>query len=340
MIIPGVSVILPCYNHFKYLPERVRSVLNQTLPVSQIIFLDDASTDDSFRLAQSLLSNTNVDVSFHLNMTNSGSPFAQWNKGIHLAKHPLIWIAETDDTCDLRFLEILSSKLVNNDAVLAYSQSRYISSENIDLGSAVSYTSIDNLHLLQQDFTIDGTDFNRSFMAKRNSIPNASAVLFCRSTYINVGFANISMRFCGDWDMWIRMASQGRVAFVADELNHFRCHSLTTRSKAKTPRFAAESLACRLSARGSVLSPQPFIVSALWILRQLAWFNPSGISSTYRFIQLSAFVAIYQNYHSLSKQPKLTHGAWLLMLILVCFNSVVISCRRILHIPSSSSPHN
>ncbi len=42
-----ISVIVPNYNYEKYLPERVKSILNQTYPLYELIFLDDASTDNS-----------------------------------------------------------------------------------------------------------------------------------------------------------------------------------------------------------------------------------------------------------------------------------------------------
>ena len=41
-----VTVGIPCYNHAKYLPDAVNSVLAQTHPVDEILILDDGSTDD------------------------------------------------------------------------------------------------------------------------------------------------------------------------------------------------------------------------------------------------------------------------------------------------------
>ena len=41
-----VTVGIPCYNHAKYLPAAIESVLTQTRAVDEIIILDDCSTDD------------------------------------------------------------------------------------------------------------------------------------------------------------------------------------------------------------------------------------------------------------------------------------------------------
>ena len=42
-----VTVIIPNYNHARFLPDRLDSVLNQTYQNLQVILMDDCSTDDS-----------------------------------------------------------------------------------------------------------------------------------------------------------------------------------------------------------------------------------------------------------------------------------------------------
>ena len=44
---PKVSVVVPSYNHGRYLAARLDSILSQTFPDFEVIFLDDASPDDS-----------------------------------------------------------------------------------------------------------------------------------------------------------------------------------------------------------------------------------------------------------------------------------------------------
>src|SRR5216110_1203762 len=44
---PAVSIIVPNYNHARYLPERLSSIFNQTFRDFEVILLDDASTDGS-----------------------------------------------------------------------------------------------------------------------------------------------------------------------------------------------------------------------------------------------------------------------------------------------------
>lgn len=99
-----VSIILPNYNHYSYLEKRLDSIFNQTHQDFEVIILDDASTDDSLSILNNYKNHPKVSH-FIINKENSGSPFKQWEKGLNLAKGDYIWIAESDDFCDLNFLE-------------------------------------------------------------------------------------------------------------------------------------------------------------------------------------------------------------------------------------------
>ena len=80
---PLVSVIVPNYNHEKYLPERLNSILNQTFQDFELILLDDCSTDGSREILKSFKKNSKV-THLEFSVSNSGSPFKQWAKGVNL----------------------------------------------------------------------------------------------------------------------------------------------------------------------------------------------------------------------------------------------------------------
>ena len=44
--IPKVSVLMPCYNHEKYVARSIECILNQTYPNIELIVLDNGSTAD------------------------------------------------------------------------------------------------------------------------------------------------------------------------------------------------------------------------------------------------------------------------------------------------------
>ena len=81
------------------------------------------------------------------------------------------------------------------------------------------------------DFVADGKGLLKRLMFRLNIIPNASAVLFRKSVYLQAGGGVTGMRICGDWVTWARMMNLGKVAFVAEPLSYFRWHSGSVRAK-------------------------------------------------------------------------------------------------------------
>src|ERR1700738_1634065 len=106
---PRVSVIVPNYNHARFLRRRMESVLRQTYRDFEVILLDDCSTDESRSILSEYAGDPRVRLEF--NEKNSGSPFKQWNKGVALASGEYGWIAESDDYADERLLERLVAVL-------------------------------------------------------------------------------------------------------------------------------------------------------------------------------------------------------------------------------------
>src|SRR5258707_10731320 len=102
---PKVSVVIPNYNHARYLRQGVGSVLEQTCQDFELILLDDCSSDDSRSILSSYAGDPRVRMEF--NEANSGSAFKQWNKGVRLARGKYVWIAESDDYADARLMERL-----------------------------------------------------------------------------------------------------------------------------------------------------------------------------------------------------------------------------------------
>src|SRR3954470_8154701 len=101
-----ISVIVPNYNHSRYLKKRIESILNQTFQNFEIILLDDCSTDKSREIIEQYRNHPKVSHII-INERNSGSTFRQWDKGLQYAKCDWIWIAESDDFSDKYFLSTM-----------------------------------------------------------------------------------------------------------------------------------------------------------------------------------------------------------------------------------------
>lgn len=229
---PLTSIIVPNYNHAPFLKQRLESIYNQTYQNFEVILLDDASTDQSL----SILNNyKEYSKTTHLivNKQNSGSPFKQWKKGIDLAQGEYIWIAESDDYCELSFLEKMM-KFFNENPTLGLS---YCQTEDVDecgkhILNRIDYTQEFIPNIWGNDFVLSGKEFLSNYLIVKNVIPNASAVLFKKGLITEDFFSEslVSMKMCGDWYFWIQISLKTRIGFKSEVFNYFRNHKSVSRN--------------------------------------------------------------------------------------------------------------
>jgi glycosyltransferase involved in cell wall biosynthesis len=86
-----ISVIMPSYNHGKYLSHAIESVLQQTYPAQQVIVVDDGSTDNTPEIVKPYLPQIT-----YLHQNNSGISAAR-NTGIQHAKGKYLAFLDADD---------------------------------------------------------------------------------------------------------------------------------------------------------------------------------------------------------------------------------------------------
>lgn len=236
-----ITVIIPNYNYSKYLKERINSIVNQTYHPSEIVFLDDASSDDSVSIAQEILSQTQIPYKIITNKTNNGV-YKQWLKGIGEAQSDYIWIAEADDTCNPEFLNLLINAISDENVVLSYCQSQVIDENgHIIRNTNLFHTDALDPNKWKSDYKEIGVREVVDYFFYRNSIPNVSACLIKRSFVTGIEDMLCKFKGCGDWLLYSYLLSQGDVSFVAEPLNSFRRHSSgVTRSKGKSEEYLHE----------------------------------------------------------------------------------------------------
>jgi glycosyltransferase involved in cell wall biosynthesis len=221
--IPLVSVIIPCFNHGKYLRQRIESVINQTVSDIEVFLLDDCSTDNSWEIMQEYRSNSKV-VNLHRNENNSGSPFIQWQNGIDIAKGKYIWLAESDDFAALNFLEKHIEVLENNSEIgLSFSPSNWIDTQN---------NIIDEPNHEAKSFLRNGNDLIVNDFTKGCLIYNASSAVFRKDLIESIDFQVInSYKFTGDWLFWVQLIGSTKVNRTSERLNYFRRHTENVSTK-------------------------------------------------------------------------------------------------------------
>ena len=220
-----MSVVVPNYNYARYIEERFQSILDQSYTDYELIFLDDASQDDSVERVRHKFGDR-IDR-FEASRVNSGNPFKQWNRGVRLAGGEFVWIAEADDICTPDFLARMVEALERSPRLgLAHCHTLPVDEDGrvIDAGYYQWYVGDLDAVRWRSDFVNSGRDEVRHYLSRKNTITNVSGVLFRRSAYVRAGYAPEDMRMCGDWLMYCRVLHDSDVAYIADPLNYHRQH--------------------------------------------------------------------------------------------------------------------
>jgi glycosyltransferase involved in cell wall biosynthesis len=214
---PKVTVILPNYNHQDYIEERIESILNQDFDDFELIILDDASTDKSTEKIRKFLNDTRV-KEFVVNDQNSGSTFIQWEKGLQKAQGEYIWIAESDDVADKRFLSELITILDNHPKIgVAFCPSTWIDEQGTKI--------LEPDHEANEDLWKGNYLIQNDFLAG-NLIYNASSAVFRKNLVNKISFSQINeFKYTGDWLFWVQLVSDVQVKRIGKRLNYFRRHA-------------------------------------------------------------------------------------------------------------------
>lgn len=96
----SIAIVIPCYGHAPYLREMFESIKQQTRQADEVIFVVDASPDNSYEILQGLIhefqAQTKSKLTLVQNENNIGQA-ASLNRGIEIAKSELIMILNDDD---------------------------------------------------------------------------------------------------------------------------------------------------------------------------------------------------------------------------------------------------
>ena len=222
---PEVSVIVPNYNHAKYLKERIESILNQKYQDFELIIIDDNSFDSSREVIEYYADNPLISH-IVINEKNSGSPFGNWVLGFDLAKGKYIWIAESDDFADCHFLEKTVNLMKKNPATgIVYTDS-YIINENSDLRGR--WRTIKNERFKcqkwNQDYENEGKQELIENMLIFMTINNMSSCLL-RKRCIPPMHLVQSFKGAGDWLFCALILLEHNIHNISKPLNYYREHN-------------------------------------------------------------------------------------------------------------------
>lgn len=225
--LPPVSVVIPVYNHERYVIQALESVLMQTHPSLEIILIDDGSKDKSPKLIEDYLKTYKAsfglvrDIVF-LKEKNKGA-HATINQGISLAKHHHIAILNSDDYFALERLEVLVKEMVNSKAKLAFSEVTAIDENGRLLPPSHPFCQNYDLNLL---YISKFPSVSFGFLMANFAISTGNFV-FTKDLFEEIGpFSNF--RHAHDYDFLLKAVVRHEPAFIRKGYYFYRMHSSNT----------------------------------------------------------------------------------------------------------------
>ncbi|MHB8782658.1 MAG: glycosyltransferase family 2 protein [Desulfobacteria bacterium] len=211
---PHVTIIIPTYNYARFLPDSIGSAVAQTFQETEILIMDNASTDETREVVRGFMAKDRR-IRYVRNDTNIGA-IQNFNKGIALAAGEYVKVLCADDRLEPACLGKTLPPLEKNPSVaLSGCARRYIDSDGRPFGSILSFA--------MEPTILPGPDAIVRCLFHGNLIGEPSAVLF-RKRDADSGFS-IDYRQLVDLEFWFKLLERGSFAFTAEPLCYVREHA-------------------------------------------------------------------------------------------------------------------
>uniref|UniRef100_UPI0040568B26 glycosyltransferase family 2 protein n=1 Tax=Candidatus Electronema sp. TaxID=2698783 RepID=UPI0040568B26 len=221
-----VSVIIPAYNHERFIGPAVESVLKQTHSQLELIVIDDGSKDATGKIVQSY-----DDPRLSYYHQENQDAYNTINRGLGLAKGEYVAILNSDDIYTTDRLEKLLALQQESGAACLFSDVVPISDSGDEFSDPNFGWNV--WHKKNRDWYFACGDLYTAFL-KGNFMVTTSNLFMTAEAVRWVGKFS-SLRYLHDYDYIFRMmlAFPGQVRYVHDQkLLYYRIHSGNTLSEA------------------------------------------------------------------------------------------------------------
>jgi glycosyltransferase involved in cell wall biosynthesis len=201
----SIDVAVPCYQYGSFLRDCITSILAQDVRALRVLIIDNASTDDSLEVAQELArTDSRVEVAAH--SRNLGAT-ASYNEGIEWASGDYFLLLDADDMlapgCLVRAVALMDD---NPDVSFTY---------GVELRQSLpaGHVQVAAQSSAEADWRIiAGRDFIERLC--RRPINHVGATTVVRRTRAQklVGHYRAELPYTDDLNMWLRLATVGKVA--------------------------------------------------------------------------------------------------------------------------------
>jgi glycosyltransferase involved in cell wall biosynthesis len=209
-----IDVIIPVYNGLPYVLKTLSGVANQTLRPTQVIIVNDGSTDNTLSALEDFKKENPLIAIKIINKKNGGHSSAT-NEGIRASTSDYIALVDADDLWHPAKLEKQISVFQNSkDPLLGVVYTGYINIDPNDI--PLDYPTVKTWakgRILEELIT------------RGNLVTGSnSAVMMKKEVFADHGFFDEDLKCSEDWEMWIRIARTYHYDFVPEVLTYIRRH--------------------------------------------------------------------------------------------------------------------
>jgi glycosyltransferase involved in cell wall biosynthesis len=201
-----VAVVVPTYQYGHFVARAIDSALAQTRPPAEVVVVDDGSTDDTAAVVAGYGPPVRL-----LSQDNRGVAAAR-NAGIAASASPLLAFLDADDTWEPGKLAAQVARWTSEpDLGLVHCGVYEVDADGAMTGSRLTGAEgrvAEDLLLLRGPGILGG----------------GSGPLVPRSVLDRVGGFDERLSTSADWELWLRIAAEHAVGFVAEPLVRYTIH--------------------------------------------------------------------------------------------------------------------
>lgn len=218
-----ISIIIPSYNHSKYIKKCINSVIFQSYQDWELIVVDDGSNDDS----NEIILQYNDKRITHIQQENAGAHNAI-NRGLSLASGEYLTILNSDDEFHKdRLKECIN--LFEEQSSIDFISTWITIVDEFDavLGIKESWKNMHPWEIINPKLTFLNSDSYVLNALMTNFVSTTSNMFFKRKVYEEVGGMR-NLRFAHDWDFLLRVCSKFNCFNLEKPLMNYRIHGANT----------------------------------------------------------------------------------------------------------------
>jgi glycosyltransferase involved in cell wall biosynthesis len=218
---PTVSVVIPSYNHARFIGQAIRSVLEQSFCDLELVVVDDGSTDNSREIIDAELAAARIPVEA-IFQPNAGAHTAIM-RGVERSRGRLLAILNSDDWYEADRFSMMVPLVDGRDDVFAFSEVRFVDESGAPLPPDSDWPRWWRGAVAEHDLN-PTTGF--SLFVQNYSVTSGN-FLFSRTLYEKLeGFG--PQKLSHDWDFLIRATYFCEPEFVRKPLINYRAHGTNT----------------------------------------------------------------------------------------------------------------